>query len=97
VTLRAHYPYRQFGALEMSAYLEVPVRLKQREEAYLRLLVDPLEYEIVAHVLVPIEHIRCRLSHQDNIDKFLGGIPVLREKRVLFHVHVVQYVLEASR
>jgi hypothetical protein len=81
----------------MSAYLEVPVRLKQREEPYLRLLVDPLEYEVVAHVLVPVEHIRCRPSHQDNIDEFLRGIPVLREKRVLFHVHVVQYVKQASR
>ena len=80
----------------MSADLEVPVRFKQREETYLRLLVDPLQYEVVAHVLVPVEHIRCRLSHQYNIDEFLGGVPMLREKRVLFHVHVVQDVLQAS-
>ena len=62
----------------MSAHLEVPVRFKKREETYLRLLMDAFQNKVVAHVLVTIKNIWCRFSHQDNIDKFLGGIAVLR-------------------
>ena len=96
MTLRADYPNWQLRALEARANLEVTVGLEEREEPDLRLLVDSFQDEVVAHVLVSVEHVGSRLAYEDDVDQLLGCVAMLGQKRVLLHVHIIHDVLKAS-
>ena len=59
--------------------------------------MNALDDKVVAHVLVPIEHITRGLADKHDVYKFLRSVTMLCEERVLPHVHIIKDVVDASR
>lgn len=59
--------------------------------------MDALDDKVIAHVLVPVEHITSGLADKHDVNKFLRCVTMLGEERVLPHVHIIKDVVDASR
>ena len=59
--------------------------------------MNALYDKVIAHILVPIEHITGGLADKHDVYEFLRCITMFCEEGVLPHVHIIKDVVDASR